>query len=301
MWAHKAWTGTFFPASTKAGTELAAYSTWCETVEGNTTFYATPPSSTVERWHDETPEDFTFCFKLPRTITHDRRLRNCEPELQEFLDTMAPVRSRLGPVQIQLPASFEPADLPALDAFLEAVPNSFEWAVEVRHPEFSAGGDFERPLNDLLAARGVDRVILDSRALFEMSPVAPEEIEAWERKPRLPVRPVATARQPLIRLIGNRDPEASHATWARWIPKLVEWLQAGLEPHVFTHTPDNVGAPPLARQFWSDVAQAFFEASGQRLRPLPEPVTADEQLDLWDDIRVAGSRTERAEPDRKSP
>ena len=42
-------------------------------MEGNTTFYATPTPEIVERWRDQVPETFRFCFKLPKTVTHDRR------------------------------------------------------------------------------------------------------------------------------------------------------------------------------------------------------------------------------------
>ena len=68
---------------------------------------------------------------------------------------------------IQLPASFVPGDLPVVATFLDAVPTSFAWSVEVRHLAFHAGGDAERPLNDLLHERAVDGVVLDSRPVFD--------------------------------------------------------------------------------------------------------------------------------------
>ncbi len=85
------------PDDVRTGGELAAYATWCETVEGNTTFYATPPSTTIDRWLAETPDGFQFCFKLPRTITHERRLRNAADLTDEFCERIAPLGERLGP------------------------------------------------------------------------------------------------------------------------------------------------------------------------------------------------------------
>ncbi len=284
MWAHKEWPGRHFPADTKPGTELGPYATWCTAVEGNTTFYATPPATTIARWRDDTPDGFKFCFKLPRTITHERRLRNVAELTTEFCDRIAPMADRLGPIQIQLPPSFSGSDLPALAAFLERAPtiDGFAgWAVELRHPDFFVGGTMERQVDDLFTEHNVNRVILDSRALFDRPPQTPEEIDAWEKKPRLPVRPVATGQHPIVRLIGNRDLDSSLERWRQWIPALVRWLGEGRLPVVFTHTPDNRDALPLARRFHQMVAAACA-ADGTVCLPLPEPVTAEVQLDLLD-------------------
>ncbi len=280
MWANRAWVGTYFPPDTPPGRELTAYATWCTTVEGNTTFYATPPPETVERWAADSPTSLRFCFKVPQHLTHERRLRGIEEPLGDFLDAVAPLRARLGPLQFQLPASFGPDDLPVLASTINALPRSFEWAVEVRHRDFFAGGDAERPLNDLLADAGVNRVILDSRALLTRPPETREELDAWENKPRLPVRPVATASAPLVRLIGQRSLDVNLDQWQPWTAKLAEWVVAGLEPHVFTHTPDNAEAPALARRFWQTVADLVPD-----LEPLPEPLGVPTTPNLFDDER----------------
>lgn len=276
MWANRLWAGSCFPRSTRPGEELQHYVSWCTSVEGNTTFYSLPSTQTVAKWCESAPETFRFCFKLPRTITHERRLRNADAELAEFLSVIEPLGLRIGPVQIQLPATFEPDDLDVLAGFLAAMPETFDWAVEVRHDEFFAGGAAEAPLDDLLSSRGVNRVMLDSRALFAVRPITPEEHEAWENKPRLPVRPVATAQEPLVRIIGQSDGAVTREFWQSWVPVVARWLGEGLRPHVFVHTPDNLIAPQLAREFWADVAALHPD-----LTPLPEPITDTEQLDLF--------------------
>lgn len=276
MWANRAWVGPYFPTTTRSGDELATYATWCTTVEGNTTFYSVPPASTVSKWADLAPETFRFCFKLPRTITHDRRLRGCSEELAAFLTTIEPLGPRIGPIQIQLPASFEPDDMSVLKAFVSGLPHGFTWAVEVRHLDFFAGGEAEAPLDDLLSRSGINRVILDSRALFDGPAVTEEEIDAWTKKPRVPVRPVATADQPIVRLIGQTEAAPTRERWQPWIPVIARWIEEGREPHVFTHTPDNRIAPEHARWFFDQVA-----ALVPTLEPLPEPETDATQLDLF--------------------
>ncbi|MCB0993414.1 MAG: DUF72 domain-containing protein, partial [Acidimicrobiales bacterium] len=66
MWAHRPWVGNFLPRSTPSGGELAEYAQRMTAVEGNTTFYALPKPETVRRWADSVPDDFRFCFKVPR-------------------------------------------------------------------------------------------------------------------------------------------------------------------------------------------------------------------------------------------
>ncbi len=276
MWAHKPWVGTYFPADTPAGHELAAYATWCTTVEGNTTFYATPTPDTVARWAADAPDDLRFCCKLPKHLTHERRLRNIADGLDTFLDALEPLHANLGPIQLQLPASFGPDDLPVLADTIRHLPTAFDWAVEVRHPDFFVGGASERPLDDLLADHGVNRVILDSRALFTRPPETRAEHEAWENKPRVPVRPVATASQPIVRLIGQRDLDDDLDHWQPWVTKIADWVRAGISPHVCTHTPDNDHALPLARRF-----HALVAAEVPELAPLPEPLRPETQLDLF--------------------
>jgi len=266
MWANRDWVGPYLPADTPAGRELEAYAQVCNAVEGNTTFYATPDAATVERWRLATPPGFRFVFKLPREVTHDRRLRDVDGPVAAFLERIEPLSDRLGPVMIQLPASFGPDDIGVLAAFLDASPTSVSWAVEVRHLAFHAGGEAERPLNDLLHRHGADRVVLDSRPVFDGPRDTPEEQEAWEKKPRVPVRAVATGHQPIVRFIGQTAEEANPPYWQPWIERVGRWLDDGRRPIVFLHTPDNMVSPALCRRFHAELVAARSDLS-----PLPPP------------------------------
>ncbi|MFC6937741.1 DUF72 domain-containing protein [Actinomadura yumaensis] len=54
MWTHAPWQGRFLPHPLPPKERLRAYASWCNAVEGNTTFYATPARSAVESWAAQT-------------------------------------------------------------------------------------------------------------------------------------------------------------------------------------------------------------------------------------------------------
>ncbi len=189
---------------------------------------------------------------------------------------MSPLRQNFGPVWIQLPASFGPDDLDALNRFLRQLPNEFDWAVELRHLAFEAEGSAEQAANEILFAAGVDRIVFDSRCVFAGPCETDEEKDAWAKKPRLRVRPVALGKRPTVRFIGQTSGEATREYWQPWVPKVAEWLLEGREPYVFIHTPDNADTPGLARQFHQEVATLV-----ESLAPLPSPVKPTKQAPLF--------------------
>ena len=271
MWTHKAWPGRSTPASLPAGGELAAYSSAVTAVEGNTTFYALPKPQTAVKWAEAVPDNFRFMFKFPKSVTHDRKLRDVAELVHEFFGVLEPCLPNMEPVAIQLPASFGPESTNVLDQFLQSIPSSVRYAVEVRNPAFFDGADVERRLNDLLFSHGADRIILDSRAVFAGPCVTPGERDAFANKPRLPVRAVATNDRPVVRFIGQTEEAANPAYWKPWVDTVVRWLLDDRSPLVFIHTPDNAAAIDLARDFYHEV-QSQLPA----LEPLPEaaPVQA---------------------------
>ncbi len=266
QWSLPGWSSNYFPQHPKDTHDLRHYSQWVNAVEGNTTFYAIPTPQKTSLWLEQLETNFRFCFKLHRSITHERKLRNASEELHAFLSAVEPLGHTLGPLWIQLPASFSPADLTVLEKFLQLLPADYSWAVEVRHRLFEAEALHERQLNDLLYRYKVDRIIFDSRALFAGPCITPQEREAWERKPRLKVRPVALSQNPTVRFIGQTAPEENSLFWDPWLPKIVQWIQEGRTPYIFIHTPDNVHGLTLCRLLYEQIRNRMPQLSS-----LPEP------------------------------
>jgi len=274
MWTHRAWLGRSIPSSTRAGGELGAYARIVNAVEGNTTFYASPSPSTVQRWAEAVDSDFRFMFKLPQAVTHHRKLRDIGTVVTDFLRLLEPLHDNMSPTAIQLPAAFTPDDLPVLDDFLAELTSSLSWAVEVRHPGFFNDAERERALNDVLYRHGANRIILDSRAVFAGPRETAAEHDAFENKPRVPARAVATSAEPVVRFIGQTAADANPPFWQPWVGAVARWVEAGKLPIVFIHTPDNVVAPELARRFHEEVV-----AATTGVQPLPEaPVVAEQSL-----------------------
>ncbi|MFQ5758284.1 MAG: DUF72 domain-containing protein [Candidatus Bathyarchaeia archaeon] len=133
-WSYKDWVGPFYKAEKKS--KLKAYSKVFKTAEINSTFYAYPSKGTVMGWLKYTEPEFVYAAKLPRLITHKKKLDlrfGVEGDVERFCELMKPLRldGKLGSVLIQLPPSIE-FDLELLENFLEVLPANFRFAVEFR-------------------------------------------------------------------------------------------------------------------------------------------------------------------------
>jgi len=263
QWQAPNWT-TQLPPGASA---LARYARVFNTVEGNTTFYATPSQTQCEQWREQVPDDFRFLLKLPRALTHERMLTNVGSELQAFLDVIAPLSDVLGPMLLQLPASFGPNRLSQLWRFLDTAPDTLDWTVEVRNPAFFAKGEEEKALNQGLRQRKLARVCMDSRAVFSAVPDNDVIVDAQRKKPRVPVHLLPSDAPPVIRYIGHPDLETNRDFLAPWVTRVKGWLESGVQPYVFMHMPDNAHAVALA-ELWTELLRAQLPS----LEPLPVDV-----------------------------
>lgn len=247
------------------------------TVEGNTTLYAWPSEQKIERWAALMPDGFRFCAKLPREISQAPNLHEALDLVLSFRSLLAPLGQRVTPFWLQLPASFGPARLGELAQLIETLNRPL--AVEVRHTAFFARGEEERALNRLLHERGVERICMDTRALFSCQSRDPALLHAQSKKPRLPVRPAAFSESPQLRFVGHPELEANDRFLAHWLDKVASWIESGRRPHVYLHTPDNRLAPDLAMRFHDQLARRL-----PGLPPLTVPAMQSEsQLSLLGD------------------
>ncbi|HEY3295238.1 MAG TPA: DUF72 domain-containing protein [bacterium] len=157
-WSYDDWQGNFYPPKTSSGQWLEYYISQFGAVEVDSTFYAIPPRSRVERWAEVAPPGFEFALKVPQVITHEKSLINCEAEMSEFLSVVELLGEHLGPVLFQFPYGFKPERINDLLKFLDTLPRdtSFRFAVEIRNRAW-----LKTRLPDELAARKLTMCLVD--------------------------------------------------------------------------------------------------------------------------------------------
>jgi uncharacterized protein YecE (DUF72 family) len=139
------------------GTHLQRYARVFGCAEINSSFYRPHATATYARWAASTPEDFRFCVKVPKLITHELRLRRTRAPFERFLAESAGLGHKRGPLLVQLPPSFA-FDRRVAAAFFAMVRDRFDGLVvfEPRHPTW-----FNDRVEQLLCQHSVSRVAAD--------------------------------------------------------------------------------------------------------------------------------------------
>jgi uncharacterized protein YecE (DUF72 family) len=101
-WAIPRVAADLFPAG---GSHLARYAARFNAVEINSSFYRPHRAATYARWAATVPATFRFAVKMPKEISHTRRLRDADEPLARFLDEAQCLGDKLGPLLLQLPPS----------------------------------------------------------------------------------------------------------------------------------------------------------------------------------------------------
>ena len=136
---------------------LVRYARVLGAAEINSTFHRSHRLSTYARWAASVPPGFRFSAKMPKTITHERRLAGASTLLDAFADEVAPLGPSLGCVLVQLPPSLA-FERPVAERFFGQVRRRFSCAlaVEPRHASWFAAGPAA-----LLDAQRIARVAAD--------------------------------------------------------------------------------------------------------------------------------------------
>jgi uncharacterized protein YecE (DUF72 family) len=143
-WHYKHWVGKFYPAKLPASRMLAYYYERFDTVEINNSFYILPKIETLAAWRDATPKHFEFAIKASRFLTHNKKLKEPENALNNFLPRAEALGKKLGPILFQLPPKWR-INIDRLAEFLDALPQYHRYTFEFREPSW-----LTQPVYDLL-------------------------------------------------------------------------------------------------------------------------------------------------------
>jgi uncharacterized protein YecE (DUF72 family) len=153
------------------GGALERYAKTFNCVEINSTFYRSHRAATYERWAASVPDDFAFTVKVPKAITHVKKLLDCERELRAFLEETAALGGKREVLLVQLPPKLV-YDTDSARSFFAELRRMYDGAVvlEPRHATW-----FSEAVDEWLVEIGV------SRAAADPAPVAAAAAPAGSR------------------------------------------------------------------------------------------------------------------------
>jgi len=147
-WNYEHWSGgVFYPAGLKRPDWFRHYCRHFRSVEINNSFYRLPEKSVFQKWHDASPDDFTFAVKASRFITHMKKLAQPGDHIPLFLENAAGLGEKLGILLFQLPPywKFNPDRLSAFSCFIarQNILPGLRSALEIRHRSWYCEPCFE--------------------------------------------------------------------------------------------------------------------------------------------------------------
>ena len=224
-WSYKHWKGVFYPPGLAAAQWLPFYARHFSTTEINGSFYRLPSPETVLKWIEQVPDDFIFCPKMSRFLTHLKKLKEPEEPLERFFSVFGPMKSAMGPVLIQLPPSLK-FNYETAGYFFQLLKNQYRdyaFVLEVRHSTW-----LEEVSLTLMAKYDIGFVISQSGATF-------------------PYSEMITARNVYVRFHGPAQLYASSYTdemLSDFALKFKEWIRQ--DHTVWAYFNNDVGGHALA-------------------------------------------------------
>ena len=247
-WHYSHWAGRFYPKDLPSKAYLTHYAGEFQSVEINSSLYRLPSEETLRDWTAHSPADFLFACKASQYITHRKKLKDPSQTLPAFLDRVAVLGNKLGPVLFQLPPRWRP-NLARLEGFLEVLPRTERFTFEFRDPRWN-----EPAVMRLLEDFGCAYCCFDLGGAVS------------------PIR--VTADFVYIRLHGPGAPyqgSYSDASLAGWAARIAAWQADGLDVFCYFDNDERAYAPRNAKSLIkalsglrADAARAHRRRPGRR-------------------------------------
>lgn len=230
-WGRKEWLGKIYPLKTKEASFLDEYVKHFDSIELNATFYNVYPPETIRKWKEKADSNphFKFCPKFSQSISHIRRLKNCDDVTTTYYEGILAFGEKLGPLFLQLGDNYTPKSFVELKVYLESLPKDIPVFVELRHKEWFANAEIRRQVFELLQKLNIGAVITDAsgrRDVVHMELPTPHAF---------------------IRFVGNSLHPTDYARCDEWVDRIVDWHKLGLQSvWFFMHQHDERYSPELA-------------------------------------------------------
>lgn len=227
----------FYPRGTKD--ELEYYSTQFNSIELNASFYRMFPEEQFQKWEEKSTEDFQFFPKVPRIISHIKRLNEAEVLVDDFIKNILPLREKLGMVFLQMPENFQPKNIDRLEPFFKHWPKEIPLAVELRHEDWFNDEEVNKQVISLFRKYDISNIIVDSagkRDLLHMQLTTPTAF---------------------IRYVGANH-SSDYTRMDDWLDRIEEWHKRGLKNlYFFVHQNVEKESPLLAAYFIENFNKRF--------------------------------------------
>jgi uncharacterized protein YecE (DUF72 family) len=227
-WSMKEWKGKIYPEKTKQEDFLYHYSRQFNSIELNSTHYTCPRESTIQKWYDASAEDFKFCPKMWKFISHRNNLGLGTDLLSQFLDAIVGLREKLGVIFMQLPPYYNYANIDILKKFLGLWPSGIQLAIEARHESFYQPDNFNNYLNMCRIHKAIPLItdVAGRRDILHSS---------------------LGTDAAMIRWVGNGLHPTDYSRIDQWSQRIKEWVDSGIKSiYFFPHEPDNLLTPEIA-------------------------------------------------------
>ncbi len=245
-WAMKDWCGWVYPKDCKSTDYLKYYGQQFNTIELNTTHYRTPNFADIEKWRTQTPPDFRFAPKMLQTVSHSKNLGYGTGLTGQFCEAILGLEEKLGVCFMQLPEYFNATHLPIFERYILKLPKTVPFSVELRGSDWFSGNKKNTP----------PQYKSDFFQILEESNISTVITDVSGRRDVLHQRlttPIA-----IIRFIGNDLHPTDFSRLDAWVERIKIWFELGLhEVYFFTHEPDNLNAPHLAKYFKEQIEAKF--------------------------------------------
>ncbi|HET8839670.1 MAG TPA: DUF72 domain-containing protein, partial [Flavobacteriaceae bacterium] len=174
---------------------------------------------------------FKFFPKVPRLISHLKRLNGTEELVHDFTETLRPLKDKLGMVFLQMPGNFMPKFMERLHTFFESWPKDIPLALELRHFDWYNEEEIANELNSILMQYNITSVLTDSAG----------------RRDLLHMR--LTTPTVFIRYTGANHP-TDYSRLDDWLDRLEIWFEEGLKNcYFFVHQNVEKASPLLSAYF----------------------------------------------------
>ena len=174
-WKYDSWKGLVYDKDKTYSHDdyLADYARYLGSVEIDQWFYSLfpgglrmPDPAVAKLYAASVPDDFFFTVKAPNSITLTHYYSRQSPRyssfagkpnaafldldlLRRFLDNLSPLKAKLGPVMFQF-EYLNKKKMPSMDAFIERfgpfidqAPKGYQYAVEIRNPNYISPSWFD--------------------------------------------------------------------------------------------------------------------------------------------------------------